>query len=161
MNTAQWLFALVCLMPATLAAGGGARTPEAADRIYHEVGDQLFCICGCREKLLTCSHNVCAQKTAQRQYLRELSQNDVYDASAMKQEMVKRFGPKVLQVPEDSNIYAVLAIGLGALATAFGGMFWYIVGRNRAQAEAATAAPAAAVPDELEQRIERDMQELE
>lgn len=160
MTAAYWLIALVLFLPAALAAGGGPRTPAEADRFYHEVGDQLFCTCGCREKLLSCSHNVCAAKDAQREYLRELSQNSIYDAAAMKQEMVKRFGPKVLQVPEESGLYTVLAVALAALVAGFGGMFWYVVGKGKARAEAGTA-PVATEKDALEERIERDMRDLE
>lgn len=160
MKTALALVLLALIAAAGLRAEGG-RGPEEADRLYHEVGDQLFCICGCREKLLTCSHNICESKTAERRYLRELAQDARNDAAAIKQAMVKRFGPQVLQVPEDSAIYTVLAIALAALATAFGGMFWYVAGRRRAQAEQAPAPAPVPGNVELEQRIERDLQELE
>lgn len=160
MSSARVVLLLILLLPCALQAGGVPRTPEAADRIYHEVGDQLFCTCGCREKLLSCSHNVCAAKDAQREYLRELSQNTIYDSATMKQAMVKRFGPKVLQVPEESGLYTVLAVALAALVAAFGGMFWYVVGKGRARAEAGTA-PVAQEKDALEERIERDMRDLE
>ncbi len=157
------LFALAGLAPALPAQ---ARTPDQADALYHEVGDQLFCICGCREKLLSCSHNVCASKTEERNFLRELAQQPQMDSVAIKAEMVKRFGPKVLQVPNDSSLYPVLAVAGLALMTAFGGMFWYVAGRRKAQQEN-TPAPAPAQPDSdapkdrLTERIEREMQELD
>lgn len=156
--------AATLLAPALLAQ---SRTPDEADRLYHEVGDQLFCICGCREKLLSCSHNVCSAKQAERTFLRELSQNPQVDAPAIKQQMAARFGQKVLQVPPESALYPVLGVSLVALVAAFGGMFWYVAGHKRAQSEAAQAESGASSrrtggpKDELEQRIDREMQGLE
>lgn len=160
----HWTMLLMIALFAAAPLHAQTRTPAEADKLYHEVGDQLFCICGCREKLLTCSHNVCAQKTAERQYLRELSQISTHDGAAIKQEMVKRFGPQVLQVPDESSIFTVLAIALAALVAAFGGMFWYLAGRRKARSEADTVILTASPKgekDALEERIDRDMQELD
>lgn len=167
------LLALLVLFSgiAAPALAAQVRTPDQSEALYHEVGDQLFCICGCREKLLSCSHNVCASKTEERNFLRELTQQPQMDSVAIKSEMVKRFGPKVLQVPQESNLYPVLAVAGLALVTAFGGMFWYVAGRRRARQEeapqatpeAASSAPANAdaANDRLTERIERDVQELD
>jgi len=149
------LFALLLLAPGLAAQ---ARSPEEAERVYREVGDQLNCVCGsCRDKLLECSHNRCEAKDAQRYFLRMLSRDDTQDAASIRSAMAARFGERALQVPPQSNMFTVLALALTALAAAFGGMFWYLAGRRRAQAQGAGAAPAH---DELDARIERDMQEL-
>jgi len=157
-----WLLLVTLMLFAAAPLCAQTRTPAEAERLYHEVGEQLFCTCGCREKLLSCSHNVCGPKTDQRNYLRELSQMPQHDAEAIKQQMVTRFGPKVLQVPQEDSLFTVVAVGMLALVAGFGGMFWYIVGRNRAKAESdAAAPPQPAAKDAMEERIERDMQDLE
>ncbi|MCA8910834.1 MAG: hypothetical protein KDB82_03965, partial [Planctomycetes bacterium] len=75
------LAGFACFAPSLSAKD---RTPDEAERMYEKVGDQLFCICGCREKLLSCSHNVCSAKDQERDYLRELSQNPKLDEAGMK-----------------------------------------------------------------------------
>ncbi|MCB9932210.1 MAG: cytochrome c-type biogenesis protein CcmH [Planctomycetes bacterium] len=139
------------------AAAAQERTPDEAERLYQQVGDQLFCICGCREALLSCSHNVCSAKDEERKFLRELAGNSKLDAGEIRQAMVERFGKGVLQVPEQSNLYPVLiAAGLG-LAAAFGAGFWVLT-RHGSKPE---AAPEPAADPDFEARIARELKELE
>ncbi|MBZ0135154.1 MAG: cytochrome c-type biogenesis protein CcmH [Planctomycetes bacterium] len=145
--------ALLFLAPALNAQD---RTPAEADRLYQQVGEQLFCICGCRENLLTCSHNVCSAKEEERKFLRELAGNGKFDESAIKQEMVNRFGPGVLQVPEQSSLYPLLAIAGAVLIAAFGAGFW-VVTRKGERAE----APGREIDPELEARIADELKELD
>lgn len=133
------------------------RTPADAEQMYESIGDQLFCICGCREKLLSCSHNVCSAKDEERKYLRELAQNPKFDEAGIKDAMVTRFGKGVLQVPEDSNLYPILfAIG-GFLIMAFGTGFWVVTrhGKPEAPLEADSSDP------EMDARIEEELKELD
>jgi len=132
------------------------RTPAEADRLYQEIGSQLFCICGCRENLLTCSHNICNAKDEERKFLRELAGNSKLDESAIKQEMIKRFGPGVLQVPEQSSLYPLLAIAGALLIAAFGAGFW-VVTRKGGTPE----TPAQEIDPELEARIAAELKEMD
>lgn len=152
-------FLLFALAPALHAQ---TRTPAEVEQMYQDLGGQMSCVCGgCRDKLLVCSHNNCSAKNIQWDYLRELCQNPVNDAVAIKQAMVARFGEKVLQIPEDSNLFLVLVLAVGMLAGAFGVMFWYVAARGgQPGAEVATNSTGRAVKDDLELRIERDLQEL-
>lgn len=148
----------VILAVVLLAAPLSARSPEEADRLYHEIGAQLFCICGCRENLLTCSMNVCSSKVLERDLLRSLTADPNLNSAAIKDRMVERFGPQVLQVPPDSHIYPIVAVAVLLLAGAFGFGFWSITRRS-------TGIPpsegTAAGRDALDDRIERELKELE
>jgi cytochrome c-type biogenesis protein CcmH/NrfF len=142
-----------------LAAPLSARTAEQTDLMYHQIGSQMFCVCGsCREGMLVCSMNNCQAKELQRAYLQELCANEKNDATAIKAAMVERFGNGVLQVPEDSHIYPILAIAVVLLAGAFGAGFWAISRRGH---EDAQPLAGGSVPDEMEQRIQRELKELE
>ena len=148
------LLAVVFFAPTVFAQD---RTPAEAERMYETVGDQLFCICGCREKLLACSHNVCSAKDQERAFLHELSQNPKLDEAGMKAEMVKRFGKGVLQVPEDSSLYPLLFTIGGVLIVAFGAGFWVVTRHEKSPDE-----PEAKGRDpELEARIANELKELD
>lgn len=150
-----FIIMLVFLCAAPLLAQD--RTPAEAERLYQQVGDQLFCICGCRENLLTCSHNICSAKDEERKFLRELTANPKLDESGIKQEMVKRFGPGVLQVPEQSSLYPLLAIAGSVLIAAFGAGFYVVTRKGDKPAEPAKNE----IDPELEARIADELKELE
>jgi cytochrome c-type biogenesis protein CcmH/NrfF len=153
-KSAAVLFVLLALVAPTLLAQD--RTPDDAEKLYKQVGSQLFCMCGCRENLLVCSHNVCSAKTQEREFLRELSKDAKLDEAAIKQQMVDRFGKEVLQVPEQSTLYPILAVAGVVLLAAFGFGFWTITRRgDKPAAEAATIDP------EVEARIARELKELD
>jgi cytochrome c-type biogenesis protein CcmH/NrfF len=142
-----------------LAAPLSARTAEQADLMYHQIGAQMFCVCGtCREGMLVCSMNNCRAKELQQAYLHELCADEKYEAPAIKAAMVERFGNGVLQVPEDSHIYPILAIAVVLLAGAFGAGFWAISRRGH---EPNQPVAGGSAPDEMEQRIQRELKELE
>jgi cytochrome c-type biogenesis protein CcmH/NrfF len=147
------LLILVLLSPALSAQD---RTPDDAERLYKQVGSQLFCICGCRENLLVCSHNVCGAKTQEREFLHELSKDAKLDEAAIKQQMVDRFGKEVLQVPEKSALYPILAVAGVLLLAAFGAGFWAVTRRGEKP-----AAEAATIDPEVEARIARELKELD
>jgi cytochrome c-type biogenesis protein CcmH/NrfF len=151
--------ALLMLVFALFASGLSAqeRTPDQAELLYQQVGDQLFCICGCREPLLSCSHNVCSSKDEERKFLRELVGNPKLDAAAIKQQMVVRFGKGVQQVPEESNLYPIL-IGSGLLLLAAFGVAFRVLTRRGPAPE---AAPQPSADAEFEDRIARELKELE
>ena len=74
----------------------------------------------------------------------------------IKQQMVDRFGKEVLQVPEQSTLYPILAVAGVVLLAAFGFGFWTITRRgDKPAAEAATIDP------EVEARIARELKELD
>lgn len=149
---------LILLLLFAAPAAAQTRAPDEAERMYREVGDQFMCICGCREKLLACSHNVCSSKDAERAFLRELVQDPKLSAGQIKQQMVTRFGPKVLQVPEESNLYPVLIVSVLLLAGAFGFGYWTI---TRKKTSADEPAPLPANDSTLDSRIANELKELD
>lgn len=151
--TRTGLLVLLLALAAPLAAQW--RSPEDAQRLYDDVGRQLFCTCGCRENLLSCSHNVCEAKDAERAFLRKLAADPKLDANAMRDAMVKRFGEGVLQAPRETGLYGVVGAAVVLLGAAFGVALWRLRGKEKA----APAAPAPA--DELAGRIERELKEME
>lgn len=164
----RWLALTALLLVApTLWASETAvkeRSPEEVERLYQEIGDQLFCICGCRDKLLECSHNVCGPKDDERKFLRELCKDPELDSSAIKQGMVKRFGEKVLIVPQDSPIYWVLIlVGLGVVGS-FSAGFWVVTRHSNRDNETSDDDDAPTPTDEntdFDQRIADDLKDLE
>jgi hypothetical protein len=125
-----------------LAAPLSARTPEQSEMLYHDIGSQLFCVCGgCREGLLVCSMNNCSAKVVQRDFLHELVKDDSLDSAAIKAAMAKRFGPGVLQVPEQSSLYPILGIAGLLLAAAFGFGFWAVSRRATGKIAARLSSP--------------------
>lgn len=156
MTRATLLLSLLLLAPALAAVEG--RSPAEVDRLYHEVGAQMFCVCGgCREGLLECTMTNCSTKLTQRDFLRALCADPANDAPAIRQAMVTRFTPKVLQVPDDSSLFPVLAAAGALLLLAFGTGFWYVTQRGKA----AAAAASAEIDPDLEARIARELKELD
>lgn len=138
------------------------RPPDEAERLYREVGGQLFCICGCREGLLGCTMNNCDAKQAERAYLHELSEDPSLDAVGIKSAMVERFGEKVLQVPTDSNLYTILGIAGVLLVAGFGFGFRAVTRRRAdAQPEQDEKPSGGPVDPEMESRINRELKELD
>lgn len=157
------LAALVLFAMPVLGQQRAERSPEEADHLYHEVGEQLFCICGCREGLLVCSHNVCSSKEQERAYLRELCSRAELGPSEIKSEMVKRFGNGVLQVPEESSLYPLLIALTALLVGAFGVGFWVVSHKGAADEPEGPDEDSATGSDDsgMEARIEDELKELD
>ena len=137
--------------------GAQERSASESERLYQQVGAELFCICGCRENLLTCSHNTCSAKDAERAFLDELSQNPKFDAAGMRQAMAERFGNEVLQVQASSSLYPILGVSGVVLVLAFGAGFWVITRRD-----GPTPEPGEVTIDpEMEARIANELKELD
>lgn len=133
------------------------RAPADADRMFQEVGAQMFCVCGgCREGLLDCTMTNCSAKQVQQDFLAELCRDGDKDAPAIRAGMIERFGDKVVQVREGTKVFAVAAIGVVLLVAAFGAGLWFVTRRGVAE----ELAPATIDP-ELEARIAAELKELE
>jgi cytochrome c-type biogenesis protein CcmH/NrfF len=157
------VFVAISLAAPLAAQAPGGRSPQEAERLYHEVGGQFFCLCGgCRDKLLECSHNVCASKNTQRAYLRRLTEDPNLDAAGIKREMVTRFGERVLVVPQSSSLYPVLIVVAVLLIGAFGLGMRNVVRRGRSEPKSSGADESSPAREaELEERIRRDLEDMD
>lgn len=157
------LVLLLMTMPALMANEVSSKEPLSEVQIeqrYQTVGDQLFCLCGCRDKLLECSHNVCSYKDNERAFLRELASNPKFSQADMKAEMVERFGPEILLMRDDGNLFGIIAGGLFLLLSSFGIGLWVITKRGQ-PALNDTDQSSAEENDKLDERIARELKELE
>ncbi|MDC1142762.1 cytochrome c-type biogenesis protein CcmH [Planctomycetota bacterium] len=162
--------ALMLLVPALSASAskGASAAPLTEAEIetrYKAVGDQLFCLCGCRDKLLECSHNVCGPKEEERAFLRELAKDVKLTQAQMKEQMVVRFGEKILLAPNDSGLYMLAAGALLMLVAGFAVGARFLMKSPASEDSPAEDAPAEAPKafddSDLDDRIANELKELE
>lgn len=156
---------LLLLLPVLSASDEPSKVsaplPEAqVEMRYQTVGDQLFCLCGCRDKLLECSHNVCDAKDQERAFLRELAKDPSLDQKQMKSEMVKRFGEEILLVPSDSGLYLLVAGGVLFLIVGFSFGARYLT-KAAPEPDDSEPEPEVDTDSALDQRIADDLKELD
>ena len=149
----------ICAPSVQAAAERAERTLADSERLYLQIGRQLFCTCGCRDNLLDCSHNVCTPKAQERAFLKELCRNPKFDEGEIKQEMVTRFGPEVLQAPASSLLYPLLGAAAMLMLAGFGTMLHHMVRRPTGLDEGTSVGEAE--PDELDQRIAEELKEMD
>ncbi|MHC4839931.1 MAG: cytochrome c-type biogenesis protein CcmH [Planctomycetota bacterium] len=152
---------LLLLAPSLMASDITATEPLSETQIemrYQAVGDQLFCLCGCRDKLLECSHNVCSYKDNERAFLRELSRDPNLTQAQMKEQMVTRFGEQILLAPSDSGLYLLAAAGLLVLIAGFSFGARYL---TKAAPESDADKPAPFDDADLDDRIANELKDME
>ncbi len=157
------LMALLALFwaPGLMAAPARERDLAQADHLYHELGNSMFCLCGCRERLLSCSRVNCSFKEPAQRYLREQCRDADLTPDQVRAKMIERFGPGIVQVQSDSLLYPVLfAAGFGILGLFALGL-WLVSARGKAAAGEAREVGGGQAPPELEARISRELDEME
>ncbi len=157
------LVALLALFwaPGLMAAPARERDLAQADHLYHELGNSMFCLCGCRERLLSCSMVNCSFKETAQRYLREQCRDADLTPDQVRAKMIERFGPGIVQVQSDSLLYPVLfAAGFGILGLFALGL-WLVSARGKAAAGEAREVGGGQTPPELEARISRELDEME
>lgn len=152
---ALWAFAA----PAQ-AAPAKEREAAAAEKLYRELGSSMFCKCGgCRERLLECSMVNCQFKETATRFLREECRDAEKSPDQIRAAMIERFGPEIMQVHQDSLLYPVLFGAAFLTLAVFGVALWFFGARGRS--EEPPPAPPKGDDPALEQRILREMEELE
>ncbi|KAA0212753.1 hypothetical protein EDM80_09040 [bacterium] len=150
-----------CGAPGLAAAPARERDVSEADHLYHELGNSMFCLCGCRERLLSCSMVNCSFKETAQRYLREQCRDADLTPDQVRAKMIERFGPGIVQVQSDSLLYPVLfATGFGILGLFALGL-WFVSARGKAAAGEAREAGGQGGLPELEARITRELDEME
>ncbi len=156
------LFIALLVASPLQAAPVKERDPAEAEKLYHEIGSSMVCLCGgCREKLLECSMVNCGFAGTARQFLREECRDAERSQDQIRADMIARFGPEIVQVHGDSLLYPVLIAGALATLAVFGAALWYFAlrGSTRPPLEARGSKPVS--DPSLEARILREVEEIE
>ncbi len=154
---------LILLLAAPVcAAPVKERDPAEAERLYHEIGSSMVCLCGgCREKLLECSMVNCGFAGTARQFLREECKDASRSQDQIRADMIARFGPEIVQVHGDSLLYPVLFGGAFVTLALFGIALWFFAARGKADSPPVEAAGNPPSDPSLEARILREVEEIE
>jgi len=160
---APWLFLCVlsfaiCVASPLQAAPVKERDPAQAEKLFHDLGSSMVCLCGCRERLLDCSMVNCDFKETAQRFLREECRDAGKTPDQIRAAMIERFGPEIVQVRQDSLLYPVLFATAFLTLGVFGGALWFFATRGKTEPPADT--PKGEDPA-LEQRILREMEEIE
>ncbi len=157
------LFVLLALLLAApiSAAPVMERDPAEAEKLYHEIGSSMTCLCGCRERLLDCSMVNCSFKETGQRFLREECRDANKSPDQIRAAMIERFGPEIMQVHGDSLLYPVLFGGAFVTLALFGTALWFFATRGKTDSPSVEAAGKPPSDPSLEARILREMEEIE
>lgn len=157
----RWLaIALIALVASAASAQDGVPTPRAVTMDdVNAVSEQLYCPVCPNEKLDDCQTQACVQWRAE--IADSLAQGDteaeIIDA------FVRRYGDRVVAIPQDSGLRALSLVtpfvlaGLAAVAALFTLSRW--AGRPKAGSPQPLTKPARPTPadDPYRAQIERDL----
>jgi cytochrome c-type biogenesis protein CcmH/NrfF len=149
---------LLFLAAAALMLGQGGIPLENARVRY--LGEQLACLCGCGSSVTSCNMLHCHFSDPARQKLLTMVNAGMSDA-AIFDAFVKENGPRVLLKPpaEGFNLvgwvmpFAALAIGLVIV--------WWFIQRFRRPLAVAGPVPDSAVLARYQERIDKDLENLD
>ena len=151
--SASRLLRIVVLGLALANVAFAAQTPSQLEK---DIGNKVYCLCGCATSLNTCPMLHCAEKEEEWQLIRaDIAQGKA--EPAILQDLADKYGEKVLAAPPPHgfNLTAWFLPGIGLLIGLF--LAITIVRRWRRPAVQATAAPAAPVDDNLRSAVEDEM----
>jgi cytochrome c-type biogenesis protein CcmH len=152
--SANRLLKILVLCLALVNVAMAVQTPA---QIEKDIGNKVYCLCGCVTSLNTCPHPNCEVKDEMLRIIRaDLRQGKA--EPAILQDLVDRYGEKVLAAPpaHGFNLAAWILPGIGLLI----GLFLAIVIVRKWRMPAAqAAAPAGAPPvdENLRNAVEEEM----
>jgi cytochrome c-type biogenesis protein CcmH len=151
MSASRLLKTLVlCLALVNVAMA--AQTPA---QIEKDIGNKVYCLCGCVTSLNTCPHPNCEVKDEMLKIIRAgLSEGKA--EPAILQDLVNRYGERVLAAPpaHGFNLTAWILPGIGLLI----GLFLAIIVVRRWRRPALqVATPATPVDDDVRTAVEEEM----
>jgi cytochrome c-type biogenesis protein CcmH/NrfF len=135
---------LLKILALTLAVVNVAMAAQTPAQIENDIGNKVYCLCGCVTSLNTCPHPNCEVKDEMLKIIRaDLSEGKA--EPAILQDLVNRYGEKVLAAPpaHGFNLTAWILPGVGLLIGLF--LAIAIVRRWRRPASQ-LAAPAGSPP---------------
>jgi len=154
MSSRKLLGALIlCLAISNIAMA--ARSPE---QIEKDIGDKVYCMCGCVAVLNHCPHENCPVKTEMHKIIRT-GVADGKAEPAILQDLVARYGLKVLASPpaQGFNLTAWILPGVGLLIGLF--LAIAIVRRWRRPA-LEPATPAGPIDAQARAAVEEEMRKF-
>jgi len=128
------------------------------EQIEKDIGNNVYCMCGCVTALNHCPHENCPVKSEMHKIIRtDLAQGKA--EPAILQDLVNRYGLKVLASPptQGFNLAAWIFPGVGLII----GLFVAItVVRRWRRPALAPATPASPVDDKVRAAVEEEMKKF-
>jgi cytochrome c-type biogenesis protein CcmH len=152
--SARRVLTILILSFALVNVAMAARTPE---QIAQDIGNKVYCLCGCVTALNHCPHENCPIKTEMHKIINaDLAEGKTEQATI--QDLVDHYGEKVLAAPPASgfNLTAWILPGLGLIV----GLVLAIAIVRRWRRPALQAAPASPVDDNLRAAVEEEMKKF-
>jgi cytochrome c-type biogenesis protein CcmH len=140
MSVSRLVKSLVLVL-ALVSVAMAAQTPA---QIEKDIGDKVYCLCGCVTSLNTCPHPNCGVKDEMQRIIRtDLGQGKA--EPAILQDLVNRYGEKVLAAPpaHGFNLTAWILPGVGLL---IGLLLAIAIVRRWRRPAVRAGAPAGAPP---------------
>lgn len=146
---------------ATVALGAGI-SPARVDQVEHDIGNKVYCMCGCAATLNHCPDLHCPVKAKMHTIIRtDLEEGKTEHATI--QDLVAIYGEKVLAAPPAAgfNLTAWILPGVGLLIGLFLAITvvrkWRKPGLQPASAAGAATPP---VDDNVRSRVEEEMKKF-
>jgi len=148
----------VKILVLSLALVNVAMAAQTPAQIEKDIGNKVYCLCGCVTTLNHCPHQNCEVKAEMKKIIR----TDLREGKAepaILQDLVNRYGEKVLAAPpaRGFNLTAWILPGIGLLI----GLFLAItIVRKWRRPAVQTAAPSSAEPpvdDSVRSAVEEEM----
>jgi hypothetical protein len=139
-----------------LALASVAMAAQSPAQIEKDIGNKVYCLCGCATSLNTCPMLHCAEKEEEWQLIRaDLAKGKA--EPAILQDLVDKYGEKVLAAPpaHGFNLTAWFLPGIGLLIGLY--LAITIVRRLRRSAVQEAATPSPPVDDKLRSAVEEEM----
>jgi cytochrome c-type biogenesis protein CcmH len=148
---------LLKILVLSLALVNVALAAQTPAQIEKDIGDKVFCLCGCVTTLNHCPHENCEVKAEMQKIIRtDLSEGKA--EPAILQDLVNRYGERVLAAPpaHGFNLTAWILPGIGLL---IGLLLAVTIVRKWRRPAVQTAAPSTAPPvdENVRSAVEEEM----
>ena len=148
---------LLKILVLSLALVNVALAAQTPAQIEKDIGDKVFCLCGCVTTLNHCPHENCEVKAEMQKIIR----TDLREGKAepaILQDLVNRYGERVLAAPpaHGFNLTAWILPGIGLL---IGLLLAVTIVRKWRRPAVQTAAPSTAPPvdENVRSAVEEEM----
>lgn len=151
----KWLLRMLVL---SLALASVALAAQSSADVEHDIGNKVYCQCGCVTSLNTCPHLNCEMKASMSKIIQAgLAKGKT--EPAILQDLVDQYGEKVLAAPpaRGFNLTAWILPGLGLI---IGLLVAIAIVRRWHRPALEAAAPAAPVDDNLRAAVEEEMKKF-